>query len=45
MILPVLEGCGPVGVAMLTAVIGVVGVALLATVAGVIPTIEKRRHE
>ena len=33
-ILPVLEGCGPLGVAMLTAVVGVVGVALLATVAG-----------
>ena len=33
-ILPVLEGWGPLGVAMLPAVVGVVGVALLATVAG-----------
>ena len=45
-ILPVLEGCGPLGVAMLSAavrivgvpvlpaIVGVVGVALLATVAG-----------
>ena len=56
-ILPVLDGCGPLGVAMLTevvvvvgvavlmAVVGVVGVALMATDAGAIPTIEKRRHE
>ena len=38
-ILPVLEGCGPLGVAMLTAVIrvvGVAGVALVGTVAGTI---------
>ena len=53
-ILPVLEGCGTVGVAMitadvgfvrvavLTAVVGVSGVALLATVAGTIPIIGKK---
>ena len=35
-ILPVLEGCGPVGVAMLTAVVGVLGVAVLAAVVGVV---------
>ena len=34
-ILPVLEGCGPLGVAMLTAVIRVVGVAVATAVAGV----------
>ena len=34
-ILPVLEGCGPLGVAMLTAIVGVVGVAVLTAVAGV----------
>ena len=34
-ILPVLEDCGPLGVAMLTAVIRVVGVAVLMAVAGV----------
>ena len=34
-ILPVLEGCGPVGVAVLTAVVGVVGVAVLTAVVGV----------
>ena len=28
-ILPVLEGCGPVGVAMLTAVVGVAEIAVL----------------
>ena len=33
--LPVLEGCGPLGVAMLTAVIRLVGVAVLMAVAGV----------
>ena len=33
-ILPVLEGCGPTGVAMLTAVVGVVGVAVLTTAVG-----------
>ena len=53
-ILPVLEGCGPVGVAMLsaavvvvdvavlTAVAGVAGVVLLATVVGTIPIIGKK---
>ena len=53
-ILPVLEGCGPLGVAMLTEVVGVVrvavlmavagvtGVALLGTVAGTICNIEKK---
>ena len=35
-ILPVLEGCRPVGVAMLTAVVGVVGVAVLTAVVGVV---------
>ena len=34
-ILPVLEGCGPLEFAMLTAVVGVVGVAVLMVVAGV----------
>ena len=34
-ILPVLDGCVPLGVAMLTAVAGVVGVAVLTAVAGV----------
>ena len=33
-ILPVLEGCGPLGVAMLTAVVGVVRVAVLTAVVG-----------
>ena len=41
-ILPVLEGCGTIGVAMLTADVGVSGVALLATVAGTIPIIGKK---
>ena len=35
-ILPVLEGCGPLGVAIFTAVVGVVRVAVLTTVVGVI---------
>ena len=35
-ILSVLDGCGPLGVAMLTAVLGVVGVAVLMAVAGVV---------
>ncbi len=35
-ILPVLEGCGPLGVAMLTAVSGVVGVAVLMAFVGVV---------
>ena len=53
-ILPVLEGCGPVGVAMLTAVVGVagiavlmaavgaVGVTVLTAVAGAIPVLKKK---
>ena len=35
-ILPLLEGCSPLGVAMLTAVVGVVRVAVLMTVVGVV---------
>ena len=35
-ILLVLEGCNPLGVAMLTAVVGIVGVAVLAAVVGVL---------
>ena len=34
-ILPVLDGCGPLGVAMLTAVVGFAGVAVLTAVVGV----------
>ena len=50
-ILPVLDGCGPLRVVMLTAVVGfavvtavagVAGVALLGTVAGTIRNIEKK---
>ncbi len=37
-ILPVLEGCGPVGVAMLTAVVGVAEIAVLT--AGVAEVVE-----
>ena len=35
-ILPVLEGCGPLAVAMLTAVAGIVGVPVLPSVVGVV---------
>ena len=34
-ILPVLEGCGPLGVAMLTAVVGIVGIPVLPAIVGV----------
>ena len=34
--LPVLEGCGPLGVAMITTVVGVAGVVVLTTVVGVV---------